>query len=161
MSERVRRIQHVGAAAEGLDVDPAEQEIAEQRLGGGHQLVRQHVPGAHLEPALGNQSGDPRALIGTEAQVVLDEHGLAVEKETAKAGLDLEAVEQVVDGGNEPRREGGASDTIPDPSGYADQVDGQRGHGPASAADATERPAGDPKRRQRDQPEAFDHVALM
>ena len=60
MTERVGRVEHVGPAPQQFGVARAGEEVPHQRLAGGNQLVGQHVPGSHLEPAVLDAGGAPR-----------------------------------------------------------------------------------------------------
>ena len=133
MPERVGRVQHVRPAAEPLGVGPPEEQVAKEGLAGRDELVGEDVPRPDLQPPVAHEAGDPRALLGADAQVVLQQHGLAVEEEAAESGCGVETVEQVVDGGDQAGHEGGAGEIpLPVPVGVRDEMDGEPGHRIAS-----------------------------
>ena len=129
VAEGVRRVEHVGATAKPLGVGPAEQKIANERLPGRDEFVREDIPRPDLQPAVAHEPRDARTLLRTDPEVVLEQHGLTVEEEAAKIGRGVEAVEQIVEGGNEPGHECGAGKIpLPVPVGVRDEMDGEPGH---------------------------------
>ena len=133
MTERIGGVEHVGPPAEPLGVGPAEQQVPQERLAGGNQLVGEDVPGPDLKPTVAHEARDPRALFGPDAQIVLEQDGLAIEKEAAKIGSGVEPVQQVVDGGDQAGDECGAREIpLPVPVGVRDEMDGEPGHRIAS-----------------------------
>jgi hypothetical protein len=129
MAERVGGIHYRRAPAQRLGVGSTEQQVADQGLAGRNDLVGQNVPGPDLQPAGAHQGAESRALVGAYAEVVLQQHGLAVEIEAAELRRCVEAVEQVVEGGNQASHEGGSRQVpLSVPVGVRDEVDRQPGH---------------------------------
>ena len=108
MAERIRGVDHVGAATELLGVRGAGEEVAHQGLARWNQLVREDIPGTGLEAALAHQTAQRVAAVGAKAEVVLGEHGLPIEQETPKARLRLETSHDIVHRRNQPRGERGS-----------------------------------------------------
>ena len=84
MPERIGGVEHVRPPAQALRVGAAEEQVPHEALARRNELVGQDVPGADLEAAGADQGGDPDALVRADAQVVLEQHGLAVEEEAAE-----------------------------------------------------------------------------
>jgi len=105
VAERVGRVQHVQPPAQPLGVGGTEEEVADQRLPRGDELVREHVPRPDLESPRLDESLDLRVAVGARLQVVLEEDGLAVEQEAAVPGIGVESRDQIVEHRHEPRVE--------------------------------------------------------
>ena len=95
----------------------------------GIELVGEDIPRPDLQPTVAHEPRDSRALLGPDPEIVLEQDGLTVEEEAAKIRGGVEAVEQVVDGGDEAGHEGGAGKIpLPVPVGVRDEMDGEPGH---------------------------------
>src|SRR3954447_20875980 len=128
MTKRVGRVENVISAAEPVGVYLSQQQVSDQRLAGRNQLIRQHVPGSHLKPARAHQVTDSLLLVGTYPEIVLQEDRLAVEQECG-VGLRFEALNQVIEGRNEPRQKDALREIpFPVPVGMRDQMEGVPWH---------------------------------
>src|ERR687896_631151 len=96
MTERVRTVQHGrrGRAQRAQDATSG-QQIADERLAAGNQLVGENVPWSRFQPALTKQGRQLASAIGANGEVVLEDDALSVEQE-ALAG-PRRVVEQFVD----------------------------------------------------------------
>ena len=102
MPERVRGVQHAGPATPPLAVRGALEQVAHERFARWDQLVGQHVPGAELESPRRDQGPNIRLAVRSRLEVILQQHGLAVEQEAAVAGIAAQQLDQVVEHGDEP-----------------------------------------------------------
>ena len=129
MAEGVGRIQHVEPPAELVGVRGAQQQVANQRLAGGDQLVGEDVPGPHLQAPCFHQGLEIGLALGARVQVVGDEHGLAVEQEALVPRVGLEPLDQVVQRGQEARLKGGARQVpLAVPVGVRDEMEDEPAH---------------------------------
>ena len=83
----------------------AAQQVADQRLAADEKFVRHHVPGADQDPAVFNCLAQPRLLLGTDLEIVLEHDRLAVEVEILVARIGIQQVEQPIDERHEPEPE--------------------------------------------------------
>ena len=104
VSEGVRRVEHVETPAEASGVGGAGEQVAHQRLTRGDLLVGQDVPGADLKAARPHQRRDRLGLLRADPKVVLQQDGLTVEQKRTKPRLVAEALDHVVEGGDQPGR---------------------------------------------------------
>src|ERR1700733_13884910 len=91
--------------AEPLAYDPAEQQVAHERLAAHEQLVGEHVAWADLESAAREQRAQPSLVLGSHLDVVLEHDRLAVERERGEGRILLEHLEDLVDHGAESELE--------------------------------------------------------
>src|SRR5436309_2196294 len=96
VTERIGRVEHVESSAPPLRVGRAQQQIAHQRFARRDLLVGEHVPRTHLQPARLHERAHVALALGPGSQVVLEQHGLAVEQEAAVAGVGVQALEQLI-----------------------------------------------------------------
>ncbi len=129
VAECIGRVEHVAPSAEPARVGAAEQEVPQQRFPRGNELVRQHVPGPHLQAAVPDERGHAPAALRPDAEIVLEQDSLPVQQEAAELRGGVELVEQIVEGRNESRRERGAREVpLPVPVGVRDQMKGEARH---------------------------------
>jgi hypothetical protein len=100
MPKSIGRIENVGSAAEPFGVGLSCEQISDERLSAGYELVTQYVPGTYLHAAGSYKGANSPFFLGTNAEVVLDQYGLAV-KEKGCVRLRLEALEEIVDRRNQ------------------------------------------------------------
>ena len=82
-----------------------------------------------LDPSGTDQRSYPVALLGPDPQVVLEQHGLAVEDKGGEGGLGLDPVDQIVEHRHEAREEAGARQVpLAVPVGVGDEVKDERRH---------------------------------
>ncbi len=96
MTEGIGGVEHAGRTPESLRVERAGEQVAHQGLARRNQLVGEHVPGADLEPPRLHERAEVRFALGARAQVVLDQHRLAIEKKAAVRRVSLEALDELV-----------------------------------------------------------------
>jgi hypothetical protein len=97
VAEHVGQVAHLHGAAETGRRGQAQFEIAHDGLAGHQELVAQHVPRAHREPAGGHQR--PQAVLGLRShlEVVVDDRHLAVEEEVGVGGVRFEEGHQRIE----------------------------------------------------------------
>ena len=123
VTKRVRRIEDFEPPAPARGVRRAIQQVPDEGLSGGDELVRQHVPGAELQPATLGQGPEGRFAVGADREVVFHQHRLPVEQKGTVARIPLEQGQQVVEGRHQTRREGRAWEIpLAVPVGMRDQV---------------------------------------
>jgi hypothetical protein len=86
-----------GTTSEPLAYGAADQQVADQRLAADQELVGQHVTRTDLDPPGGDQRPQPRLVLGSDREVVLEHDRLPVERERREGGVALERVEHLVD----------------------------------------------------------------
>jgi hypothetical protein len=74
---------------------PAVEQVAHERLAAHQELVRQHVARARLHAAAREQGAQALLHVGPDLEVVLEQDGLAVERE-AELGTGLHGLDQLV-----------------------------------------------------------------
>ena len=130
MAERIRRVQHVESSAETFRIRRAEQQVADQRLPRRDQLVGEHIPGTDLQASRLHERLHVVLALGTRAQVVLDEHRLAIEQERPEGRVGVHAFDQFVEHQNQARVKCGTREKpLPVPMGVRNEMKDERRHG--------------------------------
>src|SRR4051812_3307077 len=104
MAERIRTIEHrrrVGALA-AKNAPPGE-KISHERLAARNELVGEHEPRTCLDAAGLEQRAELAGALRSNAEVVLEHHGLSVEEKALAGGGRI--VQQLVDERHEPLAE--------------------------------------------------------
>ena len=129
MAEGVGRVQHVHSPPEGGSVRAAEEEIPEESLAGGNQLIGQDIPGPGLEPSGPHRLVNAMRLGRSERQIVLQQDRLPIEKKAGEPGIDIEPLDQVIQHAGKPRVQHPLREVpLAVPVGVGDEVEGE-GHG--------------------------------
>ncbi len=128
MPEGIRRVECRERAAELRCVAPAKEQVPDQRLSRGDELVGEDVPWTNLQLAALGHPGDARSGSWPDCQVVAQEYGLAVQQK-GHGGGDGKLIQCLVQHGHEPRQETGAG-LVPlaVPMGVRQQVKNEWSH---------------------------------
>ena len=105
MAEQVRQIADRHRRAERARAAVAAVQIADQRFAADEKLVGHHVPGTDQDPAGLNGRAQPRLLLGTDLEVVLEHDRLSIEMEVFVLRVGVEQIQKAIDERHEAQPE--------------------------------------------------------